>query len=56
VSSCTSDDDTPAQPAGASGQKKLRAAYSDIGPGSGSSWEARGSRPRSSTATCSASR
>jgi ribose transport system substrate-binding protein len=42
VSSCTSDDDSPAQPAGASGQKKLRAAYSDIGPGSGSSWEARG--------------
>ena len=42
VSSCTSDEDTPAQPAGATGEKKLRAAYSDIGPGSGSSWEARG--------------
>jgi len=40
VSACSDGEQKAA--ATTSGGKKLRAAYSDIGPGSGSSWEARG--------------
>jgi ribose transport system substrate-binding protein len=42
VAACSSGDEKAAPSASASGGRKLRAAYSDIGPGSGSSWEARG--------------